>query len=191
MLASVALAALISSSSGGLLSDYQSPHVRFIDVPAETGGFVIRLSKYTTPGLENMSLQQLEAERARLTDEKPGLALPIVLMISGAVVAAVGYGVVFGSVVAGLIIFSAGTAALVVGTVLLIVNIVKRGHINRDLTYVDSLIRTRAYGAPPGQPVSPPGQQFVPPNDVPPPPPPPPSGVMAPVPAPQFELAAF
>ncbi|MGV3619534.1 MAG: hypothetical protein ACO1OB_01885, partial [Archangium sp.] len=81
--------------------------------------------------------------------------------------------------------------ALVVGTVLLIANLVKRGKISRDLAYVDSLIRTRAYGAPPGQPVTPPGEKFVPPSDVPPPPPPPPGGVFAPVPAPQFELASF
>lgn len=191
MLTSVAFAALLSSSSGGLLSGYQSQHVRFIDVPAEIGGRVVGSSKYATPGLETMSLEQLQAERLRLEDERPGIAVPIVLIVVGAVAAAIGYGVVFGSVVAGLIIFSAGAAALIAGTVWLIVNLVKRGKLSRDLTYVDSLIRTRSYGAPPGQPIAPPGQQFAPPSDVPPPPPAPPGGVFAPVPAPQFELAAF
>ncbi|MGV3623352.1 MAG: hypothetical protein ACO1OB_21210, partial [Archangium sp.] len=116
MLTFVALAALLSSSSGGLLNGYQSQHVRFIDVPAEVGGRTLASSKYATPGLEGMSLDQLEAERLRLTDERPGLALPIVLMVGGGVIAAVGYGVVYGSVLVGLIIFSVGAAALVVGT---------------------------------------------------------------------------
>lgn len=191
MFTSLALTALLSTSSGGLLAGYESQHVRFIDVPAEAGGFVARVSKYASPGLETMSLQQLEAERRRLNDERPGLVLPIVLMISGAVVAAVGYGVFWGSAVAGLVILGAGTAALVVGTVLLIVNLVKRGAIARDLTYVESLLRSRSYGAPPGQPGNPGEPQWAPPGDVPPPPPPPPAGVLAPVPAPQLELASF
>lgn len=189
MLTSLALAALVSSSSGGLLSEYQSPHVRFIDVAGEIGGLATGSSKYATPGLENLSLEQLQAERLRLEDERPGIALPIVLIVVGALAAAIGYGVVYGSVLAGLIIFTAGAAALVAGTVWLIVNLVKRGKISRDLTYVDSLIRTRSYGASPGQPISPQGQQFIPPNDVPPPPPPPPGAMW--VPAPQFELASF
>lgn len=189
MFTSLALAALVSSSSGGLLSDYASPHMRFIDVPAETAGFVARVSKYAAPNLEQLTVEQLRAERARLEDERPGLGLPIGLLIGGGVLAAVGYGVFWGVASAGLIMMGAGVAAMVVGTVFLIINISKRSAIGRDLTYIDSLIRTRTMGAPPGMPGTSP--DYVPPSDVPPPPPPPPPGVFAPVPPPQLQLASF
>lgn len=190
MLTSLVLTAALSGSSGGLLAGYVSPHVRLIDVPTEAGGFVARVSKHAAQGLEQMTPDQLMLERDRLSDERPGLALPIVLMIAGAVTAAVGYGVVFGATIAGVIIFSVGAAALIVGTVILIANIVKRGKLTRDITYIDGLIRTRTMGAPPGQPM-PPGQPYTPPSDVPPPPPPQQPGVFAPVAAPQLLLATF
>ncbi len=188
MLTSLVLTAALSGSSGGLLAGYQSPHVRLIDVATEAGGFVERVSKHAARGLEQMTPDQLMLERDRLSDERPGLVLPIVLMIAGAATAAVGYGVVFGAAIAGLVIFSVGAAALVVGTVILIVNIVKRGTLSKDIAYIDGLIRTRS-NALPGQPMAP-GQPYTPPSDVPPPPPPQP-GVLAPVAAPQLLLATF
>jgi hypothetical protein len=158
---SLALTVAVLSSSGGLLSGYESQHVRLIDAAEVIGGAAL--------GQQGQSVDQMKQHLADLEDSLPGFVLPIVLMgagvateILGLVLAGISY---YGALywVGWVLYVLAGPALIIVGGIILIVTIVKRVKITREIRSVERQIQAAESGGG--------GYQPLPTGPTPPPPP--------------------
>ena len=152
-----ALTTVVMLSSGGLLSER---------VPAQ--GLLVGAVDLSTLPVEQLSLAELEKERLRLEDERPGLGLGIGLIIGGGVADILGlaiaaYSYSLAGVVIGLSILTVGIVATVFGIVFLVKGIRGRHQTSARLHAVE----TRITQIRKGQVVEPPPNEDIP---LPPPP---------------------
>ncbi|MFT3713578.1 MAG: hypothetical protein QM817_38465 [Archangium sp.] len=169
------LALALALTHGGLLADgyvhTNASAVRLIDssmLEIVAGGV---LAARGDDPLDALSLSQLQAERSMLEGQQRSLVAPIVLLaagatsyIVGAVLAYIAYD--FGVALVGVLLFIAGTALVVTGTILLISALVTNGKNSARMRRLDQRIAEMQGG----------GVGPVPTGggEVPPPPPPPP-----------------
>ena len=171
---SLALSLVVMTSSGGLLSDYTSEHVRLIDSPVtEVGASLLgaRPPAYAQPPTTTMSLDQLKAEYTRLEEERPSLVGPIVMLSIGVallITSSVLWDIAFYSYYVSWALFLVGVATFVGGVVLAIIGGIQLGRAiggrhrtDRELRQLDGQIRAMEGSAP------------LPSGPMPPPPPPP------------------
>jgi hypothetical protein len=159
---SLALTVAVLSSSGGLLSGYESQHVRLIDAAEVIGGAAL--------GQQGQTVDQMKQHLADLEDSLPGFVLPIVLMgagvateILGLVLSGAAYGLSALYWVGFILYVLAGPALIIVGGIILIVTIVKRVKITREIRSVERQIQAAESGGG--------GYQPLPSGPTPPPPP--------------------
>jgi hypothetical protein len=181
---SFVLSAVVMMSSGGLLAE-RTPAagmlVGAVDLNAGAAAW------------DNMTVEQLTAERVRLVESMPSLGLGIGLTAAGGGVLLTGLIVVaaaldIGTLVVGLIIMAASVPLLIIGPILLFGAMRDRRGVQTQVRLVDQRIAQikRDELAPPVRNDGP-----VPNNEVPPPPPVrPPGSELTPV-QPQLLLATF
>jgi hypothetical protein len=182
------LALTVALMSGGLLQERQPPPQLHL-VDTATLEFVAGGLLRANSDLDVMSLQQLQAERDNLEDNRRSLVVPIVLLSIGAASVIVGtvllYTFDLGLILIGAGLYVAGGVLLVVGAIVLITAIVSNAKTSSRLRRVED--RINSFNAPP-PPMGNPGQ----PGDVPPPPPPMPAPASGwSVPQTDFVLAQF
>jgi hypothetical protein len=164
---SLALSVAVLSSSGGLLSGYESSHVRLIDAVEVVGGVALGQAGYAAP----QSLEGLRNHLAELEENRPSFVAPIVLL-------AVGGGVTIMAAIFSAILYSApslavgflavafwiaGPVLLVVGAIILGVTIGRSARANREINRVKTQIQQLEAGGG--------GYQPLPTGPTPPPPP--------------------
>ncbi|MFO0593674.1 MAG: phage holin family protein [Myxococcaceae bacterium] len=173
----LALSLVVSVSSGGFLSEREpSPQQHLVDAGALA--FAGAAATQTTLGaasIETMSMGELEAERARLLESRPGRGGAIALLVGGGVCTVLGLTFLLAAIdlpfveviVIGAVLTIVGVAALVGGVVLMVIAGSAIANINEQVRAIDARER----------------QLNGPSNDAPPPPPPPPppAGWLTPV----------
>lgn len=176
------LSVALMSSSGGLLAEHLPNGVRLLDGPTTALGTVLGAAP-TDLALENMSRTELEMERLRLVDDRRSAAPGVILLIAGGVTFLVGTTLLLADVVvAGAIITLVGAGAVTAGIILLVSALSHNGRTSRALRRIEQRIGTLEATDPGGGNEAPP----------PPPPPPPPAGVWRDVPVvPQVLVATF
>ena len=137
---------------GGLWSDFAPRAGLLVEGAAEL------------PKLEEMTVDQLEAERERVTAQMPGVLLPALAFTAGGGVALVGLGFFFfSSMVVGGVMLAIAAPLIVAGIVLVLINAPARNAAGQRLREIRRLKVLREQ------------QQQAPPRfDLTPPPPPPP-----------------
>jgi hypothetical protein len=143
-------------AQGGLLSEV-----------APRAGLLLeaQVSPSTTPTLDDLTLQQLEAERARVISQRPSPLPGALVLAGGGGVLTVGLGIfLFSSLVVGGIVMAIATPLMVTGVVLLLMSAPARHEADDRLKAIDRATRALRILE----------QQR---DEVPPPPPPLPPGV--------------
>ncbi len=172
---SMVLSLVVVTSSGGLLSE-RIPVAGMLVGAAELSEAPL----VPVATVENMSLSELTAERARLVELRPGLGLGITLTSIGGVVFLIGLGTAVTYLVAGLIIMGTAVPLLVIGPILLARAIRERKEIQSQIKAIDRRLSNNKTAP------------SMSPDEVPPPPPVrPPDASLFPTVDAQFVLARF
>jgi uncharacterized protein YacL len=143
---------------GGLLSEPVPRAARLLEGQAVTATAAAPVT------LEDLTVAQLQAERARTLDSRPSVLWPVTAIAVGAAGLVVGLtAFLFASMVVGGIVMAIAAPVVVLGVVLLLINVPAMKEAGQRVRQIDRLLvlRRQELNAPP-------------PADAPPPPPPPP-----------------